>query len=464
MLGDPLVSVALPVKNGLPHLREAIEGLRRQSYRQIELRVQDGGSTDGSLEYLRGLELPFPMHVISEHDGSLTAGYNRAFRHCIGDLVVAAACDEVLDDNAIELYVTWHREHPDAVFIYGGSRLVVSDEIKQVFQPKDFSLIDYIRHQMCPTTAGVFNRRQLGAELRLDESLRTVPDFELLTRLALRFGEGRIVCKQAITMTARGDAASMSFRPDAYTQFARDKKTVIDRLLHGVLRDGFLDYFRRDALFSMHAQFAEQAYHLAGDGPEFSTHLMAAAAEQPGRPQLRRIVEQSRRFRWDAQTGAPVPRRNVAPLPPPTGHTSVLAQIDLRRIRSEPHWKAAGAAVRGTRAGVHLRTPNVAWHYSAILPLDSGSPADPAMWRWLRITYSSVTGVPLLALFDPGANALQAETALKPGLGMQDLFFELQDPAFSHLLLRNGASRMASSVTISAIDVLTMPVVPELAA
>ena len=252
----PSVSIALPVKNGLPHLRAAMEGLQRQTYRNFELFVQDSLWTDGSVEYLASIK-GFPVHIISEPDESLVNGYNRALRRCTGDLVIAAACDEVLDDDAIEKYVAWHREHPGAVYIFSGMRLVDGPWDKpRVFIPKPFNLIDYMRHDMCTSTAGVFNRRLLGEELYLDETLKTVPDFELMTRMALRFGQERLVHKEAVTVAARADAASMSFRPEAFAHFARDKTTIIDRLLGpgaGGAREGsgihheLLQFMRRNS-------------------------------------------------------------------------------------------------------------------------------------------------------------------------------------------------------------------------
>ena len=52
-MNEPLVSILLIVKNGMPYLREAVASVARQSYRNYELIVQDGRSTDGSLEFLR---------------------------------------------------------------------------------------------------------------------------------------------------------------------------------------------------------------------------------------------------------------------------------------------------------------------------------------------------------------------------------------------------------------------------
>ena len=38
---SPLISLVLPVKNGMPHIQVTIEALRRQTYRNFEVLVQD---------------------------------------------------------------------------------------------------------------------------------------------------------------------------------------------------------------------------------------------------------------------------------------------------------------------------------------------------------------------------------------------------------------------------------------
>ena len=54
----PLVSVIVPVKNGLPHFRRVLEALAGQKLdRPFEVIVIDSGSTDGSLELARSYEL-----------------------------------------------------------------------------------------------------------------------------------------------------------------------------------------------------------------------------------------------------------------------------------------------------------------------------------------------------------------------------------------------------------------------
>ncbi|MBW0005242.1 MAG: glycosyltransferase [Hyphomicrobiales bacterium] len=472
MSKQPSVSIALPVKNGLPHLRDAIEGLHRQTYRNFELFVQDSVSTDGSVEYLQSIK-GFPVHIVSEPDESLVNGYNRALRRCTGDLVVAAASDEILDDDALEKYVAWHHEHPGAVYIFSGSRLVDGPwGGTRVYMPGPFNLIDYLRHDMCTTTAGVFNRRLLGKEFYLDESLKTVPDFELMTRMALRFGQERLVRKEAVTMTARADAASSSFRPEGFAQFARDKTTIIDRLLGWAgnessgasgIHQELLHFVRREILANMHATFAGQLFDLVGDAPVFREHVLAAHRYMPGAPIIEELVSKGRHLDWDPGAWQLTERRNVPPIVPPKGLASVVGSIGAEKMAITPHWASGGARKARRWGRTVFTTPPGSWHYAAMAPLDLPGLSLDREWHWVKVTVSHVAGKPLLSLFNPDRNAIVGEIRLTETSDTRDYHFEYRNNGCNSLLLRNGHEPRASSVAIRAIEILAMQVRPEYA-
>ena len=52
---QPLVSVVLPVRNGMPFLPEAVESIRAQTWPNWELIVVDDHSTDDTASYLAQL-------------------------------------------------------------------------------------------------------------------------------------------------------------------------------------------------------------------------------------------------------------------------------------------------------------------------------------------------------------------------------------------------------------------------
>ena len=48
-----MISVVIAVKNELPHIKECLTSLENQTYPDFETIFVDGGSTDGTCEYLQ---------------------------------------------------------------------------------------------------------------------------------------------------------------------------------------------------------------------------------------------------------------------------------------------------------------------------------------------------------------------------------------------------------------------------
>jgi glycosyltransferase involved in cell wall biosynthesis len=111
---SPLVSVVVPVFNGLPHLRELTNSLLAQTYDNLEIIFSEGGSTDDSPEYLAGIRDP-RVRVVTQEGTGAAGNWTEATQAATGDYIKLVCQDDLLNPDAIAKQVQDLEKHPDAV-------------------------------------------------------------------------------------------------------------------------------------------------------------------------------------------------------------------------------------------------------------------------------------------------------------------------------------------------------------
>jgi O-antigen biosynthesis protein len=86
----PLVSIVVLNRDGEEHLRRLLAGLvEHTDYPGLELIVADNGSSDGSLDFLRTVEAPFPISIlVNPHNESFSDANNQGAAQAAGELVL----------------------------------------------------------------------------------------------------------------------------------------------------------------------------------------------------------------------------------------------------------------------------------------------------------------------------------------------------------------------------------------
>jgi glycosyltransferase involved in cell wall biosynthesis len=97
----PLVSVCLPTYNSAGFVAEALESALAQTYEPLEVLVVDNGSTDGTLELVRGYDDPRLRVSVNERNIGLVANHNQCIRLARGELVKFLHSDDVLYPDAV---------------------------------------------------------------------------------------------------------------------------------------------------------------------------------------------------------------------------------------------------------------------------------------------------------------------------------------------------------------------------
>lgn len=108
---QPLVSVILPVYNGGTDLSLAIQSIEKQTYQNWELVLMDDGSTDGSLELMKGLE---DKRIKLFSDGvnkGLSKRLNEAVLKSKGKYIARMDADDIAFPERLEKQVDFLENH-----------------------------------------------------------------------------------------------------------------------------------------------------------------------------------------------------------------------------------------------------------------------------------------------------------------------------------------------------------------
>lgn len=98
----PCVSVIMPVYQAEAYLKQALDSVLAQDFRDFELICVDDGSTDGSPEILRSYAAKDPrVRVMTQRNLSAGAARNRGFDACTGEYVLFLDSDDVFMHDLI---------------------------------------------------------------------------------------------------------------------------------------------------------------------------------------------------------------------------------------------------------------------------------------------------------------------------------------------------------------------------
>ena len=112
MPAPPVVSVLLPVRNGLPYLSAAVESVLRQTFTDIEVLVIDDGSTDGTAAWLRTLTDP-RVRVLAPSTPGLASALNTGLAAARGRYIARQDADDWSAPERLARQVAWLEARQD---------------------------------------------------------------------------------------------------------------------------------------------------------------------------------------------------------------------------------------------------------------------------------------------------------------------------------------------------------------
>jgi glycosyltransferase involved in cell wall biosynthesis len=113
-----LVSVIIPMRNAEPFIRAAIESVLAQSGVQLDVIVVDDGSTDRSVEVVRGMN-DSRVRIVPGPRSGISDAFNTGLAEARGEFVARCDADDLYPSNRLTDQAKFLAEHADFGAICG---------------------------------------------------------------------------------------------------------------------------------------------------------------------------------------------------------------------------------------------------------------------------------------------------------------------------------------------------------
>ena len=159
-MDNPLITIVTVSKNNLAGLRATEGSIRSQSDRSFEWVVIDGASTDGTHEYVSGLDLGYLRFWI-EADESQFEAMNKGIERSQGEYVLFLNAGDTLHDRDVLASVAQRVENED--WLIGDAVDLIGDD-KRIY--KRARPLGYMRHSLPTSHQAIFFRKGAIGDIR----------------------------------------------------------------------------------------------------------------------------------------------------------------------------------------------------------------------------------------------------------------------------------------------------------
>jgi GT2 family glycosyltransferase len=179
----PLISIVTPSFRQAAYIERTIESVLAQNYPRLEYVIQDGGSTDGTVEIIERHAARLLAWRSARDEGQAQA-INLGFAGTTGEIMAWLNSDDLLLPGTLAYVARYFAEHPEVDAVYG-NRILIDEhdrEIGRWILPRhDDGVLPWADFVPQET---LFWRRTLWDKVGggVDESFRFAMDWDLLLR------------------------------------------------------------------------------------------------------------------------------------------------------------------------------------------------------------------------------------------------------------------------------------------
>lgn len=193
----PIVSAIIPNYNYARYVGEAVESALNQTYQPLEVILVDDGSSDNSLEVIRGFG--DRIRIVSQENAGVSAARNNGVRLAGGQLVAFLDADDIWHPQKIEKQVERFRQDSKLGLVHVGVREIdaLGNELRRRLDGLEGKVSDELllfnRSVILGGGSGLMVSREAFNEAGgFDLRLSTSADWDLCYRVTSRYETGFI--------------------------------------------------------------------------------------------------------------------------------------------------------------------------------------------------------------------------------------------------------------------------------
>lgn len=226
----PKLSIITINYNNLEGLKRTVASVLNQTWQEFEYIVIDGGSTDGSAEYLKDNNSAF-TYWVSEEDKGVYNAMNKGISKAKGEYLFFLNSGDHFNDS-----FSLSKVYPqlfDEDFIYFDIRVIENNTSFVLENPKEFSF-EYL-HNNLPCHQCTFIKKHVFDKIgNYDENLKIVADWKFLLIAILKNNCTYRKVEDVVTTFYKGGLSSTA---DNQLLINCERKTVLESEFPVLLND-----------------------------------------------------------------------------------------------------------------------------------------------------------------------------------------------------------------------------------
>ncbi|MBX3256515.1 MAG: glycosyltransferase [Chitinophagaceae bacterium] len=208
------LSIITATYNSAATLYDTLDCVSQQDYTSIEHIIIDGGSTDNTLDIIRGFT--HIAKVVSEKDNGIYDAMNKGIQLATGDVIGILNSDDVYASNDVLSLIAKEFADPAILALYADLEFVSRDDLNNVvrkWKAGTYSKKSFYFGWMPPHPT-FFVRKEVYEKVGLfNPDLGSAADYELMLRILLKHSTpakyiNRVIIKMRIGGVSTGSLAN----------------------------------------------------------------------------------------------------------------------------------------------------------------------------------------------------------------------------------------------------------------